>query len=121
MRKLIFQIFAGILGLYLAARFIPGVEFYGPRKIFLLAGTILGLFNYFIKPLLELILFPLRLLTLGLISLIINVGVVWFVIEVVFGKYFVIPNFFSFLLLVIIIYLVSFALTSIEPPLRRHH
>lgn len=70
--RLLFQIVAGILGLWLAIKFVPGVEFRGPINTLLLAGLVLGLINFFIKPIINKITFPLRILTLGLFSLVIN-------------------------------------------------
>ena len=119
MRKLILQIFAGILALYLAIRFVPGAEFYGQRWCFLLAGTLLGLFNYLIKPILGLILFPLRFLTLGLITLVIDLGIVWFTLVIMFGEYFTFNSLFSFLIVTLIIYVV-YAITNLaEMPIIR--
>ena len=83
MRKLIIQIIAGVLGLWLAVRFIPGIEFQGPLRVLLLAGAILGLFNFFIKPVLKIITLPLRILTFGLFSLAINMGIIW-IVDIIF-------------------------------------
>jgi len=76
MVALIFQIIAGIAGLWLAQKFVPGVEFSGTIKDLLMAGAVLGLLNFFVKPILKLITLPLRILTLGLFSLIINLFLV---------------------------------------------
>ena len=78
-KRLISQILAGILGLYLAIRFIPGVEFAGSWQILILAGIVLGLINFFIKPVFKIITLPLRIFTFGLFSLVINMGMVWIV------------------------------------------
>lgn len=75
--KLLLTIVSGILGLWLADRFVSGVEFTGDLKTLLIAGLILGLANFFIKPVLKLITLPLRLLTLGLVGLLINIAIVW--------------------------------------------
>ncbi|HDZ54806.1 MAG TPA: hypothetical protein ENI19_02105 [Candidatus Nealsonbacteria bacterium] len=77
MRELILQIVSGILGLWLVIQFIPRVEFVGENKYLLLAGLILGLLNFFLKPILNFITLPLRLLTFGLFSLIINMLIIW--------------------------------------------
>jgi len=74
---LILQIIIGISGLWLATKVVPGVEFTGTIQTLLLVGGILGLINFFIKPLLKLITLPLRMLTLGLFSLVINMGIIW--------------------------------------------
>lgn len=75
--RLIVQIGAGILGLWLAIKYVSGVEFAGSFEELLLAGTILGLINFFIKPILKFITLPLRIITLGLFSLVINMGTIW--------------------------------------------
>jgi putative membrane protein len=79
MSRLIFQVIAGILGFWLAVKFVPGVEFLGGIRYLLLTGCVLGLINFFIKPILNFITLPLRALTLGLFSLIINMGIIWLV------------------------------------------
>lgn len=76
MIKLIFQIISGILSLWLAVKFVPGVTFSGEFKYLIMAGALLGLLNFFVKPILKLITLPLRILTLGLFSLIINMFLV---------------------------------------------
>ena len=77
MKNLFIKIFSGILGLWLAINFVPGVEFIGTWQILILAGAMLGLANFFIKPILKTITLPLRILTLGLFGLLINVIIVW--------------------------------------------
>lgn len=82
---LFLQIVAGILGIFLAQRYLPGVEFIGSWQALVLAGAILGLINFFIKPILKAITLPLRILTFGLFSLAINMGVVW-LIDLIFPE-----------------------------------
>ncbi len=77
-RNLLVKIVCGILGIWLAVQLVSGVEFEGTYKTLILAGTVLGLINSFIKPVLKLITLPIRILTLGLFGLIINIGMVWF-------------------------------------------
>ena len=74
MNSLILQIIAGILGIFLATKFVPGVilevvpgqsslfgiEFTAPWQILLLVGSVLGLINFFMKPVLKMITLPLR-------------------------------------------------------------
>jgi putative membrane protein len=78
-RKLIFQIIVSLISLWLADRFLPGVTFEGSTSFFILCGSALGLINFFIKPILKKITFPLRLLTLGFFNIVINMGILWFV------------------------------------------
>lgn len=79
MRNLFIKIASGILGLWLASNFVTGVEFTGTWKILLFAGFLLGLMNFFIRPILKSITLPLRIITLGLFGLIINMAMVWLV------------------------------------------
>jgi putative membrane protein len=89
--KIFWRILSATLGLFLAKEFIPGVKIaviYGKTNYFglnftqdwqmvVFLGVILGLINMFVKPILNLISLPLRILTLGFFSLIINIGIIW--------------------------------------------
>ena len=91
MKKLFSNIVAGFLGLWLAVLFVPSVvlkifadsSFFGfslttQWHIFFVLGTILGLLNYFVKPILNGITLPLRVITLGIFGVIVNMAIVWF-------------------------------------------
>jgi putative membrane protein len=91
--SLLLQIGSGILGLWLAQRYVPGVTFTG--SLFVLpkdaasfsaflssltfAGILLGFLNAIVKPLLKKITFPLRIITLNLFSFVIAMAMVWVV------------------------------------------
>ena len=107
MGKLLFHIVSGILGLFLAAKFIPGVEFIGSYKVLIVIGGILGIINFFIKPILKTISLPIKILTLGIFSLIINMGMVW-LIEILFPRYLEITGLFPLFLTTIIIWGLNF-------------
>ncbi len=77
MLRLIVRILGNALAIYLAAYFVPGVSLTDSWKILLLAGFILALFNIILKPIIKLISTPLIILTLGLFSLVINMGLLW--------------------------------------------
>lgn len=124
MGKLISQIIAGILGLWLAVSFLPGISlsvlsdssFFGfpltaGWQIIILLGFILGLINFFLKPILKLITLPLRILTLGAFSLIINMVLIW-LIDLFFQEI-TIPFFWPLLWTTIIIWLLNFALSGL--------
>ena len=97
--NLLLKVAAGILALFLADRFIPGVTLEvvpGESQIFgfqltqywqvlALAGVALGLLNYFLKPVLKTIALPLRIVTFGLFTIIINAAIV-FIADVVFQE-----------------------------------
>jgi len=84
-QSLIIQILSGIAGLWLADRFVPGVDFTGSIEALLIAGLALGLVNFFLKPIIKLITFPLRLLTLGLFGIVINMAMIW-IIDILFPE-----------------------------------
>jgi putative membrane protein len=90
MRRLLSQIIAGALGLWLAVMFVPGViirtfsgsNFFGfslsyQWEIILVLGVVLGLLNFFLKPLLKTLSLPIEILTLGLFTIIINAFLLW--------------------------------------------
>lgn len=108
MTNLIFQIIGGILSFWLAVKFVPGVEFVGEIKYLIFAGALLGLINFFIKPILEIITLPLKILTFGLFGLVINVGLVWLV-DIFFPEL-IIPGLVPLFWTTLIVWLVSFFL-----------
>ena len=122
MTSIIWQIIGGILGIFLATKFVPGVSleiipgksiFFGIAltqrwQIIVLVGGVLGLINFFIKPILNKITLPLKVLTLGLFSLILNMAVIW-VLDVLFLELQIsglIPLFWT----TIIVWLINFLL-----------
>jgi len=101
MKKLFSQVVAAIAGLWLAALFVPLVvvrvypesSFFGiplaeQWQILLVLGIILGLLNYFVRPILKAIALPLELLTLGLFSIVINMAMLWF-LDLMFDEFYV--------------------------------
>ena len=113
MGKLLFQIIAGTLSFWLAVKFVPGVEFIGETKYLFLAGAVLGLINFFIKPFLKMITLPLRILTLGVFSLIINMLMVW-TVDILFIEL-IIPGIIPLFWTTIIVWAVSFFLGLYTP------
>ena len=99
MRNLFWQILISILAIFLATKFVPGVSlqiipgksvYFGIKftedwQILIFIGIALGLINFFIKPILNLITLPLRILTFGLFSLIINMAIIFF-LDVIFPE-----------------------------------
>jgi putative membrane protein len=92
MKRLLSHLVSAGVGLWLATVFIVGVtvqtfpasSFLGisidqPWKFFILFAVILGLLNFFVKPILNVITLPLRIITLGLFGFIINMGLIWLV------------------------------------------
>ena len=121
MEKLFWHIVAGILGIFLAVKFVPGVSlevlpessFFGIKltqfwQILFLVGGILGLINFFIKPILDKITLPLKILTFGLFSLIINMVIIW-ILDILFLE-FQILGFIPLFWTTIIVWLINFLL-----------
>ena len=101
MKKLLSQVVAAVLGLWLAIVFVPGVKisvfpdssFFGISltanwQIFLLLGIILGLLNFFAKPILDVITLPLRIITLGFFSFVINAALIW-IVDIIFKELYI--------------------------------
>jgi len=113
MTKIFWHIILGALGIYIAILFVPGVqingEIYGSGwfKILFLSGFVLGLLNFFIKPIISLITFPLRILTLGLFSLVIEMGMV-FIVDAIFPEL-IIPGLASLFWTSLLVWLLGFA------------
>ena len=87
-KSLFWTIIAGACALILANFLVPGFEVQGELthslQILFLAGVFLGLINFFIKPILNLLTLPLRWLTFGLFGLAVNLFIVWLV-DIVFS------------------------------------
>lgn len=90
MKRLFSQIIATVFGLWLATLFIPEViirpyptsNFFGftitaQWEIILILGIVLGLLNYFLKPLLKALALPLEILSLGFFTIVINMALMW--------------------------------------------
>jgi len=75
--RFIVQILTNGLAIFLADYLLPGFVFEGDILTLFIAGLILGLINFFIRPILKLISAPLIVLSLGLFILVINMGLLW--------------------------------------------
>jgi len=98
MKRLLSQVIAAAIGLWLATLFVPGVivrtypssNFFGfsltaQWEIFLVLGIVLGLLNYFLKPLLKALSLPLEIISLGLFTIVINMGLIW-ILDMMFDE-----------------------------------
>lgn len=119
MKQFLWQIIVGVLGLYLAILLVPGVAISGGEELTLqgaksifLAGAVLGLINFFIKPIVKIITFPLRLLTFGLFGLVINMAMVW-IVDIIFPEL-VIANLWAIFWTSLIIWLLSWSIPRRE-------
>lgn len=108
--KLFLHIISAGLGLYISAKLVPGVDFFGSYLMLGVVSVIMGLANLFIKPVLEAISLPIRMLTLGLFGLVINMGLVWLIADVIFSDVLEISGIIPLLWTTIIIWLSNFLL-----------
>lgn len=76
--KFILQILTNALAIFLASYLLPGINFAGDILTLFIAGLLLGLINFFIKPILKIISAPLIIFTLGLFIIVINIALLWF-------------------------------------------
>ena len=125
--SLFLQIVAGISGLWLAQKYVPGVDFEGPIFIFpekgiefgdylgtlVFVGIFLGLLNFFVKPILKKITLPLRIITFNLFSLVILMFLVWLVD--IFSPELIIVGLKALFLTAIIVWLIHFILSKWLP------
>ncbi len=99
MQKLLLGIITATLGLWLASMLVPGVQVallpnsnvfgFGLTQLwqlFLLLGIVLGLVNFYVKPILDTLTLPLRIITLGLFSFVVNMGLI-FTIDYFFREF----------------------------------
>jgi len=63
--------------LWVATRLVPGVSFDGGTLPFLGVALVFGLVNAFVRPLMQILTFPLILVTLGLFLLVVNGLMLW--------------------------------------------
>ena len=108
--KLPLYIISATIGLFVAVKLVPGVDFFGSYLMLIIVSVILGLANFFIKPVLIAISLPIRILTLGLFGLIINMGLVWLIADVIFADVLEISGIIPLFWTTAIIWLLSFFL-----------
>lgn len=80
--SLLFKPFISILvngiALHFATKFVDGMTYSGGLKFLVIAGALLGLINFVVKPIIKLISLPLVILSGGLFLIVINAGILWF-------------------------------------------
>ena len=69
--KFVVRALFAALGLWLAARFVPGVKVASTETL-VLAAVLLGVVNAFIRPIVFVLTLPLTVVTLGLFLLVVN-------------------------------------------------
>jgi len=73
-KRFVIMFVVNAVALYLATRFIDGVNIPLAIKVFLIATGTLTLINFFIRPIIKLVLTPVIILTLGFGSILVNIA-----------------------------------------------
>jgi putative membrane protein len=76
-RKFLIKVLVSALAIWAADYLLPGFSVAGGIWAYLTAGLVLGALNTFVRPVLKLITLPLRLITFGLFTFVINAGILW--------------------------------------------
>ncbi len=106
MKNFLAHIIAGILGIWLATG-IPGVSFTGELSALALAGFALGVINFAVRPILDILTLPLRIVTFGIFSLFLNMAIIWSIDVLILGRIFTL---FSLFLTTLIIWILNIIL-----------
>ena len=79
MNNLIGKLISGIVGIGISIYVLEGVTYDGSFTTILFVGAVIGLLMFFVRPLLNLITLPLRIITLNLFSIVVMMFLVWLV------------------------------------------
>lgn len=82
--KLVIKLLIATLAVFISAYLIPGVTVDSFQTAFIVA-VVIGVLNVFIKPVLVILTLPITILTLGLFSFVINVGLLYLASYIVPG------------------------------------
>lgn len=77
--RILVRLFGNALTFYVLDIFLEYVQITGEWKAYLFAGIILGIINISIKPIMKALTFPLKVVTLGLFTFVINFVVLYLV------------------------------------------
>ncbi len=89
---------------YFSPRFLSDIQHNGQYSTAIIVALVMSLLNTFVKPVLKLLSIPITIITLGLFSLVINVGIVYLCARLVDGftvHGFLHPLIFGFVLSII--------------------
>ncbi len=111
------------IAIMVAVKLVPGIIYSGSWWGILIVGVIFGLVNTYIRPLIQLFMLPLLVLTLGLFTLIINALMLSFTswLSEQFSLGFAVAGFKPAFLGALIVSLVSMILTCIAPAEKREY
>jgi putative membrane protein len=112
-KKFLANWFINTLAVLVAVYMVPGIRFSDNRILTpFITSLVLGVLNAFIRPILQLVTFPLMILTLGLFRLVIN-AVLLYAVGLLLSRYFLVENFWSAFLGALVISIVSLVLNTL--------
>lgn len=112
--KLLFHIISASLGFFVASKIVPNVQFISGSIVDLIViGTLLGIANLLIKPILKAITLPIRILTMGLFSLVINMSLVWVAADILFPDIYQIHGVIALFWTTLIIWMMDYLIIEI--------
>lgn len=76
--KPVFGTIVNAIALFLLADIVSGIEYTGGLKFLVLGGFFLTIINLTLKPILKLLSLPIVVMTGGLVYIVINVVILWF-------------------------------------------
>jgi len=79
MKSLLRSFFINGLSLWLVSQIVSGVTFARGYETLLMAAAVLGIFNLLVRPLINILLLPINILTLGTLRWLVNVFTLYFV------------------------------------------
>jgi len=88
LKKILLGIVLNSLALFVVTKLVTDLQFTGGLLFFVIGGTIIGVLNTFVKPLMKLLSFPLVLFSAGLFIFVINVIIFWLTVKAINGIHF---------------------------------
>ena len=114
LKGFLLRIVANGLGLWIAARLLPGIEYGGNLWVIVLAAIIFSIVNAVVRPILVILSLPAIILSLGLFMLIIN-GLMLYLVTVIYPPLFI-DSFGAAVVAVIIIWLANVGVSTVFEP-----
>lgn len=109
----VIRLLVNVLGLWVASRLVPGLQFSGTTAL-VVAAILLGLVNAFVRPILVFLTLPITVVTLGLFLLVVNALMLALVAALMDG--FALAGFGSALLGALVLGLVSWITSAFVGP-----
>jgi putative membrane protein len=119
--QFIVRLLINAAALWAAIRFVPGISFEGDWPLLFAVALVFGVLNAVIRPVLFVLTLPFLIVTLGLFTFVLNAFMLWLTSAAsdLFGLRFHVDGFGAAFLGVLIVTVVSFALSMLVGQPRR--